>query len=194
MDPSNANAIAVSSTGSCEIGAVLEGQDQFVCLGPGTLCKGGEFIGGSGAKPLCRYPTTVAGYAVLLTIISILMFFERLKHMLIHTVPRSYLPVMNAMFGELSSLGFVSLVAFFFEFEPPGMMLFTHRGAPCAELTAFVACRRAFRSGPHRVCGEHGTRDSHYLCAAALSTLRRLHQFHMCVRSSPCLPAHAILH
>jgi hypothetical protein len=127
MDPFNANAIAASSTGPCAIGQVLEGEDQFVCLGPGTLCEGGEFIGGSGAKPLCRYPTTVAGYAVLLTIISILMFFERLKHILIHTVPRSYMPVMNAMFGELSSLGFVSLVAFFFEFEPPGTILYSSR-------------------------------------------------------------------
>lgn len=122
MDTFNTSAVAAASVpgGRCELGEVLGDRKGFVCLGPGSLCEGGEFIGGSGAKPLCRYPTTLAGYAVLLTIISILMLFERIKHWLVHTVPRSYMPVMNAMFGELSSLGFVSLVAFFFEFEPPG--------------------------------------------------------------------------
>jgi hypothetical protein len=46
-----------------------------------------------------------------------LMVFERLRHYLRRATPRSYMPVMHAMFGELSALGFVSLVAFVFEFE-----------------------------------------------------------------------------
>ena len=108
---------------SCALGAPLADSNASaagVCLGPGTLCPGGRFVGGSGSKPVCEYDANVSGYAVLLTIISILMVFERLKHWLMRTVPRSYMPVMHAMFGELSALGFVSLVAFLFEFEPEG--------------------------------------------------------------------------
>jgi hypothetical protein len=53
---------------------------------------------------------------------AILMVFERFKQWLLRSVPRSYALVVHAIFGELSSLGFVSLVAFVFEFE--------HQGAP----------------------------------------------------------------
>jgi len=102
------------------MGAPVVGYGKTVCLGPGEICPGGRQIGGTGDNPLCKYPANPAGYVVLLFLISLLMLFERLKHWLMRSVPRSYMPVMHAMFGELSSLGFVSLVAFFFEYEPPG--------------------------------------------------------------------------
>ena len=102
------------------MGAPVVGYGKAVCLGPGKICPGGRQIGGTGDNPLCKYPANPAGYVVLLFLISLLMLFERLKHWLMRSVPRSYMPVMHAMFGELSSLGFVSLVAFFFEYEPPG--------------------------------------------------------------------------
>ncbi len=103
--------------------SVLESQNTsalLVCLGPGPLCPGGAFVEGTGRNPVCAYPPNLSGYAVLLTIISIMMAFERLKHWLMRSVPRSYTLVMHAMFGELSSLGFVSLVVFLFEVEPEG--------------------------------------------------------------------------
>lgn len=69
---------------------------------------------------LCKFAKSRAAQLLLLTIISIMMAFERLKHWLMRSVPRSYTPVMHAMFGELSSLGFVSLVVFLLEVEPEG--------------------------------------------------------------------------
>ena len=105
------NASALESHNTSEL---------HVCLGPGPLCPGGAFVEGTGRNPVCVYPPNLSGYAVLLTIISIMMAFERLKHWLMRSVPRSYTPVMHAMFGELSSLGFVSLVVFLLEVEPEG--------------------------------------------------------------------------
>jgi len=114
------------TVGQCLMGAPVVGYEKTVCLGPGEICPGGRQIGGTGDNPLCKYPANPAGYVVLLFLISLLMLFERLKHWLMHSVPRSYMPVMHAMFGELSSLGFVSLVAFFFEYEPPGNLFVCH--------------------------------------------------------------------
>ena len=99
----------------CVAGVPQPGHEYHVCLGPGPLCKGGEYLGGSGARPVCRYPATTMGYVVLVLLIGVLMFFESFRHWLLQLVPRSYLPVVQAIFGELSSLGFVSLVAFIFE-------------------------------------------------------------------------------
>ena len=99
----------------CVAGVPQPGHEYHLCLGPGPLCKGGEYLGGSGARPVCRYPATPMGYVILVILISVLMSFQSFRHWLLQLVPRSYLPVVQAIFGELSSLGFVSLVAFIFE-------------------------------------------------------------------------------
>jgi hypothetical protein len=62
------NASALESHNTSEL---------HVCLGPGPLCPGGAFVEGTGRNPVCVYPPNLSGYAVLLTIISIMMAFER---------------------------------------------------------------------------------------------------------------------
>merc|ERR1719409_2234384 len=50
---------------------------------------------------------------VLTTFILLLgVLYEKLDHFIRHSVPKTFLPAVNAMFGELAALGFISTATF----------------------------------------------------------------------------------
>ncbi|EKX50513.1 hypothetical protein GUITHDRAFT_103745 [Guillardia theta CCMP2712] len=100
---------------SCVINQSLDGGK--VCLGPGYLCSGGTFVEGPGSKPVCKYDASPASFILFMFLISIIIIFEKIKNMIHHAVPKAYMPVIHAIFAELSTLGFVSLIAFLLNFS-----------------------------------------------------------------------------
>ena len=91
-----------------------------MCLGKGHICDGGLYLGGYGDSPTCWYPKSPAPYAITVILCALSMSFEKLKHLLEHSMPRLYGAVVNAFLGELATLGFVSLLAFVFEMNLDG--------------------------------------------------------------------------
>ena len=53
----------------------------------------------------------VLGVCVSLVLVTI--GFEKLKHHVEHTLPHHMLPVISALFGELTVLGFIALYTYF---------------------------------------------------------------------------------
>jgi len=74
-------------------------------------------VDGSGSKPICKYDASPASFMLFMFLISIIILFEKIKSVIHHAVPKAYMPVIHAIFAELSTLGFVSLIAFLLNFS-----------------------------------------------------------------------------
>mmetsp|Transcript_47359 Transcript_47359/g.115340 ORF Transcript_47359/g.115340 Transcript_47359/m.115340 type:complete len:1086 (-) Transcript_47359:181-3438(-) len=108
-----ADKVPYNASTPCVANARID--DKYVCMGPGILCSGGQYVSGYGKYAQCKYPENWSPYILLLFLVFLISFFTKGRQLMDKYVPYEFLPVMHAFFAELTELGFVSLVAFLIE-------------------------------------------------------------------------------